>query len=69
VPFALVFTKADKISQREVGLHVKLFLAKMRETWEYLPPHFITSAEKRLGARQLLTFIHTLNEAYFLHKG
>lgn len=68
VPFALVFTKADKISQREVALHVKLFLAKMRETWEYLPPNFVTSAEKRLGAKQLLAFIHTLNEAYFLHK-
>lgn len=68
VPFALVFTKADKISQREVALHVKLFLAKMRETWEYLPPNFVTSSEKRLGARQLLQFIQTLNEAYFLHK-
>lgn len=68
VPFALVFTKADKVTQREVAANVKLFLAKMRETWEYLPPNFVTSAEKRLGARHILNFVQTLNEAYFLHK-
>jgi len=68
VPFALVFTKADKLSQREVAANVKKFLDKMRESWEYLPAHFVTSSEKRLGARQMLQFMHTLNEAYFLHK-
>ena len=68
VPFALVFTKADKITQREVAANVKKFLGKMRETWEYLPAHFVTSSEKRLGARQMLEFMGTLNEAYFLHK-
>ncbi len=66
VPFALVFTKADKITQRETAAHVKQFLDKMRETWEYLPPHFVTSAVKRLGARQILSYIQNLNEAYFL---
>lgn len=69
VPFTLVFTKADKITQREVAANVKKFLGKMRETWEYLPAHFVTSAEKRLGARQMLQFMSTLNDAYFLHKG
>lgn len=69
VPFTLVFTKADKITQREVAANVKKFLGKMRETWEYLPAHFVTSAEKRLGARQMLEFMSTLNDAYFLHKG
>jgi GTP-binding protein len=66
VPFVLVFTKADKITQRETAAHVKLFLEKMRESWEYLPPHFVTSAVKRLGARQVLSYIQNLNEAYFL---
>jgi GTP-binding protein len=66
VPFVLVFTKADKITQRETAAHVKQFLQKMRESWEYLPPHFVTSAVKRLGARQVLSYIQNLNEAYFL---
>ena len=66
VPFALVFTKADKITQRETAANVKLFLNKMRESWEYLPPNFVTSAVKHLGDRKILAYIHGLNEAYYL---
>lgn len=66
VPFALVFTKADKVTQREVAAHVKQFLDKMRESWEYLPQSFVTSAVKHLGEKKLLTFIGGLNEAYYL---
>jgi GTP-binding protein len=68
VPFALVFTKADKITQREVASNVKQFLNVMREDWEFLPPHFVTSAEKHLGARQLREYIGNLNEDFFQHR-
>jgi GTP-binding protein len=65
VPFALVFTKADKITQREVAAHVKQFLDALRENWEYLPQHFVTSSEKGTGGKKILDFIAGLNEAYF----
>jgi GTP-binding protein len=65
VPFALVFTKADKITQREVAAHVKQFLERMQESWETLPPHFVTSSEKGLGRQKLLGFIAGLNEDYY----
>ena len=65
VPFALVFTKADKITQREVAAHVKQFLDTMRESWEYLPQHFVTSAVKGMGGKKTLDFIAGLNEAYY----
>jgi len=64
VSFALVFTKADKVTQRETAAHVKLFLDEMRKEWEYLPPHFVTSAVKHLGARQLRGYIGGLNEEF-----
>ena len=64
VPFALVFTKADKVTQRETAAHVKSFLDEMRKEWEYLPPHFVTSAVKHLGARQLRGYIGELNEEF-----
>lgn len=57
VPFALVFTKSDKTTQREVSAHVKQFLDTLREEWEYLPPHFVTSAVKHRGRKELLEFI------------
>jgi GTP-binding protein len=62
IPFALIFTKADKITQRETAAHVKDFLETMKKNWEYLPPHFVTSAVKHLGARQLRQYISQLNE-------
>jgi GTP-binding protein len=64
VPFALIFTKADKITQREVAKNVKNFLDELSKTWEELPPHFVTSAEKHLGAKQVRNFIGTINDAY-----
>src|SRR5688572_7009267 len=57
VPFILVFTKADKENQRTVSLNVKSFLGKMRETWQFLPAHFVTSAVKKLGRKEILAKI------------
>jgi GTP-binding protein len=68
VPFALVFTKADKVTQRETAAHVKEFLEIMRKDWEFLPPHFVTSAVKHLGAKQLRQYIGQLNENFFQSK-
>lgn len=57
VPFCLVFTKADKETQKMVSMNVKLFLNAMRETWQFLPRHFVTSSTKKLGRKELLAFI------------
>lgn len=64
IPFALIFTKADKITQKETAAHVKEFLEQMKKHWEYLPQHFVTSAVKHLGAKQLRQHIGQLNDAY-----
>jgi GTP-binding protein len=61
VPFALVFTKSDKETQRVVSTHVKQFLSTLQEEWESLPPHFITSAVKQKGRKEMLTFIEQCN--------
>jgi GTP-binding protein len=64
VPFALAFTKSDKSTQREVAANVRRFLDALLENWEEAPPHFLTSAEKRTGVRNILTFINKLNEGW-----
>jgi len=68
MPFAIVFTKADKSTQRETANNVNAFLKELLKTWEEPPPHFVTSAVKRTGSRQLLSFISELNTAYEKHK-
>ena len=54
IPFALVFTKSDKSTQKETAAHVNEFLKELLKNWESLPLHFVTSAIKRTGARQIL---------------
>jgi GTP-binding protein len=64
IPFCLVFTKADKENQRVVAGNVKDFLAKMRETWQFLPQHFVTSAVKKMGRDKILTLIGNMNQEF-----
>jgi GTP-binding protein len=64
VPFCLVFTKADKETQKTVSHNVKSFLNAMRKTWQFLPPHFVTSAVKNLGKDKVLEFIEKTNKEY-----
>lgn len=65
IPFAIVFTKADKSTQKEVAANVNHFLNQLSDTWEELPPHFVTSAIKRTGSKQILNFIAELNILFY----
>ena len=63
VPIAIVFTKADKLSKQKASLAVNAYLAHLQESWETLPPHFITSSEKATGREELLDFIESVNQS------
>lgn len=68
IPFAMVFTKADKSTQKETAKNVDNFLRELRKTWEELPPHFVTSAVKHLGKRNLLQFVAAQNDVFEQYK-
>lgn len=57
IPFALIFTKADKLSTSQLKRSIERFKQKMLDSWEELPPHFITSAVKQMGREEILRFI------------
>ncbi len=63
IPLAIVFTKADKLSQGKVQANVEAYKQKLMETWEDLPPIFITSAEKKTGKDELLDYIDSVNKS------
>ena len=63
VPFSIIFTKADKNKKGGLRKNVDTFLATLREQWEELPPHFITSSESRLGREELLNYIENINKS------
>lgn len=62
VPFALVFTKADKLSRGRISANVEAYKQKLRESWEELPPIFVTSSEKKEGRDELLAYIDEINQ-------
>ena len=62
VPFALVFTKADKISVSEQLANVERYKRTLRETWEELPQIFTTSSEKKMGGEEILAYIKGVNQ-------
>lgn len=57
IPFGIIFTKADKLSQAQLNKNVKNFKQTLLEQWEELPPMFISSSEKGKGREEILTFI------------
>ena len=62
ISFSLAFTKSDKENQRIVSKNVKDFLNAMKQTWQFLPRHFVTSAVKKSGRQKILDFIGETNE-------
>lgn len=61
VPFAIVFTKADKLKAGELKGNVQRYLKQLQEQWEELPPHFVTSSDNRTGRKELLDYIAHIN--------
>jgi len=62
VPFSLVFTKSDKEKPGAVTRHVQEFLETLKQTWQFLPRHFVTSAETKAGKDEILRHIEGSNE-------
>ncbi len=62
IPFSIVFTKADKLSAVKVHANVNAYERKMLETWEEMPPYFVTSSEKRVGRDEILNYIEIINQ-------
>jgi GTP-binding protein len=57
IPFSIVFTKADKLSAAQLRQNVDNYMKSLLETWEELPPYFVTSSEKKQGREPLLDYI------------
>ncbi|MGI6573627.1 MAG: ribosome biogenesis GTP-binding protein YihA/YsxC [Fermentimonas sp.] len=63
VPFAIVFTKADKLGVNRLQTNVDVYKKKLLESWEELPPIFVTSSTKREGREELLQYIKEINSS------
>ena len=64
VPFALIFTKADKSKTTELRKNVDGFLNELRKEWEELPPNFVTSSAQGRGRDEVLDYIEQSNTQF-----
>lgn len=64
LPFAMVFTKADKLKPATLEANIKLYKETMLEAWAELPPLFITSAEDKRGKEELLDYVDHTNQFF-----
>ena len=62
IPFAIVFTKIDKLSKSRLNENMTVYLNKLHETWEELPPIFHTSSEAKIGGEEILDYIEQINK-------
>lgn len=60
IPFAMVFTKIDKLSSSQLQKNLSLYKKEMLKEWEELPPVFTTSSESNFGQEKLLNYIESL---------
>ena len=63
IPFAIVFTKKDKLSTAKFAENIEKYKQKLSEEWEELPPMFYTSSEKYEGKEELLNYIEEINKS------
>ena len=62
IPFSIVFTKGDKLKGGRLNTNIQQYLKKLKEQWEELPPYFVTSSENRMGKKELLDYIESINK-------
>lgn len=62
IPFAIIFTKADKLKPDALQRNIDAYRRQMLQEWEELPPIFITSAQHRTGRDAVLDYIDQINQ-------
>ena len=60
---SIIFTKIDKISKGRLKENLKVYTDKLLETWEELPPIFLSSSEKKEGRDEILDYIESINNS------
>jgi GTP-binding protein len=64
VPFSIIFTKSDKETQKVVHAHVSAFMNHLKKWWDELPTHFVSSAVKRLGRKDILAYTAAITKDF-----
>jgi len=62
IPFAIIFTKVDKLGKSQINKNIENYKRQILETWEEVPTSFLTSAANDMGKDEVLDFVNNINE-------
>ena len=70
IPFAIIFTKSDKLGKNKVNNHVEAYKKQLLAgDWAEMPPYFVTSSLEAIGREGILEYINQINEDIFKNDG
>ena len=67
IPFSIIFTKSDKLKQKELNSNIKTYENELYKYWEELPQYFVTSSHKKSGKEKVLNYIEGINPLFDKH--
>lgn len=62
IPFAIIFTKADKLTEKQLAANLEVYKQKMLEVWEEMPRYFVSSSAHSVGREEILDYIDSVRK-------
>lgn len=62
IPFAIIFTKADKLTEKQLAANLEVYKQKMLEVWEEMPRYFVSSSAHSIGRDEILDYIDSVRK-------
>ena len=63
IPFALIFTKADKLGKVTAAKNVAAYTQELEKFWEELPQVFVSSSLDGTGKDEIISYIESINKS------
>jgi GTP-binding protein len=64
LPFVIVYTKSDKLSDKKLEVSLKKIRDELLQSWETLPQEFVSSAETKAAKDEILGLIDEVNVGF-----
>ena len=62
IPFAIIFTKTDKLTEKQLAANLEVYKQKMLEVWEEMPRYFVSSSAHSVGREEILDYIDSVRK-------
>jgi GTP-binding protein len=63
IPFAIIFTKADKLGKVTAAKNVAAYTQELEKLWEELPPVLVSSSLDGTGREEIISYIENINKS------